>query len=335
MSILFYALLCFIVFYSIANLSYKFNLVDVPNKRKDHKNPTAYTGGLAISLILLFALQFFDIFNILDRKINLIISTAFLISIVGLLDDKYDLNVGGKLSLQIIPIFYLITFENINLEQIGDYDYFQLELGVFNSPFTIICVLFLINSFNYFDGLDGTLGIATMSVIFILFFLFIDNNFQLLFILLMVPLSIFLLFNFSFFKLPKLFLGNGGSLFLGFVISFILIYLNGLKITHPILIAWSVSIFVFEFLSINLIRLKNNKDPFKPGKDHLHYLLLQKTKSLFFSNLVIFIINLILFSIGYICYNFFGSLISLISLILLFTIYFTLRNKYSKKLVSL
>ena len=329
MSILFYTLLCFIVFYSIANLSYKFNLVDVPNKRKDHKNPTAYTGGLAISLILLFALQFFDIFNILDRKINLIISTAFLISIVGLLDDKYDLNVGGKLSLQIIPIFYLITFENINLEQIGDYDYFQLELGVFNSPFTIICVLFLINSFNYFDGLDGTLGIATMSVIFILFFLFIDNNFQLLFILLIVPLSIFLLFNFSFFKLPKLFLGNGGSLFLGYLISFILIHFNGLKITHPILIAWSVSIFVFEFLSINLIRLKNNKDLFKPGKDHLHHLLFQKTKSLFLSNLVIFIINLILFSIGYICYNFFGSLISLISLILLFTIYFTLRNKYS------
>ena len=75
---------------------------------------------------------------------------AFLVSIIGFIDDKTSLNVGGKLSLQIIPIFYLIIFENITLNHIGDYDYIKLELGAFKVPFTLMCVLFLINSFNYF-----------------------------------------------------------------------------------------------------------------------------------------------------------------------------------------
>ena len=213
--ILTYVFLCFIIFYFVAKLSYKFKFVDIPDHRKIHEKPTAFTGGIAISIMLLFALQFFDIFNILDRKINLIISIAFLTSIVGLLDDKYHLNVGGKLSLQIIPIFYLIAFESIVLEQIGNYDYFQLNLGVFKLPFTIISVLFLTNAFNYFDGLDGTLATSTISVLAILFFLFLDSNFQFFLIILFVPLIIFLLFNFSIFKLPKLFLGDSGSLFLG------------------------------------------------------------------------------------------------------------------------
>ena len=89
---------------------------------------------------------------------------------MGLIDDKYNLNVGGKLSLQVIPIFYLVVFESLFLTNIGDYDYFKLELGTINIPFTLINVLFLINAFNYFDGIDGILGSVTISVLCILFF---------------------------------------------------------------------------------------------------------------------------------------------------------------------
>ena len=105
-----YILLSFIIFILFALFSYKFQFVDVPNDRKIHSKPTAYSGGIAISIILLCALQFFETFNILDRKLNLILSTAFLTSVIGFIDDRYHLNVGGKLSLQIVPIFYLITF---------------------------------------------------------------------------------------------------------------------------------------------------------------------------------------------------------------------------------
>ena len=81
---------------------------------------------------------------------------------MGLIDDRYNLNTGDKLSLQIIPIFYLIFFENFSLQEIGIYGLFDLDLGVFSIPFTFLSVLFLINAFNYFDGIDGTLSFTTI-----------------------------------------------------------------------------------------------------------------------------------------------------------------------------
>tara|TARA_E500000178_G_C16854351_1_gene676645 strand:- start:24 stop:944 length:921 start_codon:yes stop_codon:yes gene_type:complete len=302
--------------------------VDIPDNRKIHSRETAYTGGISISLIFLFTLQYLDIF---DRNLGLILSISFLISLVGLIDDKYHLNTGGKLSLQIIPVFYLIIFEGFVLNHIGDYNYFKLELGTFAVPFTLLSVLFLTNAFNYFDGLDGTLGFTTISVLGILLFLVRNESTSLnLFLLtLSVPIIIFLCFNFSIFKLPKLFLGDSGSLMLGFIISFVLIYLANQRLIHPILLAWSVVIFVYEFLSVNLIRLKNNQNPFKAGQDHLHHLLFKKTKSIFITNLFIFLINIILFIIGYFSFLIINPIFSLILFMSFFIIFLFLRNKYS------
>ena len=101
-SLIIYCLISFILLFLCANISYKLNLLDIPNKRKIHLKHTAYTGGIAISIILLFAIVLFDSFN---PTLSLILSIGFLVSIVGAIDDKYNLNTGGKLSLQILPIF--------------------------------------------------------------------------------------------------------------------------------------------------------------------------------------------------------------------------------------
>ena len=129
----------------------------------------------------------------------------------------------------------------------------------------------IFNSFNYFDGMDGVLSFSSISVLLILFFLFPNENFNFFLILITIPLIIFLCFNFSLFNLPKMFLGDSGSLLLGFIISFILIYLSKKSLIHPILLAWSVVIFVYEFLSVNIIRIFYNREIFKAGNDHLHY----------------------------------------------------------------
>lgn len=323
-----YFLLSFLFLYTCTKVSYRLNLVDLPNKRKIHSKNTAYTGGISISFIFLFTLQVLDVF---DRNLALILSMSFLISLVGLIDDKYHLNTGGKLSLQIIPIFYLIIFESLVLSHIGEYNYFKLELGSFAVPFTLLSVLFLTNAFNYFDGLDGTLAFTTISVIGILFFLIQDQNFNLFLITILVPIAVFLCFNFSVLKLPKLFLGDSGSLLLGFIISFTLIYLANQKSIHPILLAWSVVIFVYEFLSVNFIRLKNNKNPFKAGQDHLHHELFKKSKSVFFANFFIFFLNTFLFLVGYFSFYLISPVASLILFISSFVIFLILRNKYSKK----
>ena len=326
-TIIIYSLLNFLILFLCGKISYKLNLLDHPNKRKIHTSATAYTGGVAISIILLFSIFLFEVS---DKNLNITLSMAFLISIIGLIDDKYNLDVSSKLSLQIIPIFYLVVFENLALQQIGDYNYFKVELGSFVIPFTLMCVLLLINAFNYFDGIDGTLGFTSISVLIILYFLIPNQNFQLFLILILIPLVIFLCFNFSLFKLPKLFLGDSGSLLIGFVIAFVLIYLANQNLAHPILLAWSVVIFVYEFLSINLIRLKNKKDPLKAGQDHLHHLLFNNTKSIFLTNFFISLMNIILFIIGYLSFLLISPLISLILFITFFIIFLILRNNYSK-----
>ena len=324
---LIYFLLSFILFYLSAKISYKLKLLDLPDNRKIHREPTVYTGGITLSFILIFAIQILDI---IDPNLALIISISFLISIVGVVDDKYHLNTGGKLSLQIIPIFYLIVFENFSLSTIGYYNYFNLDLGTFALPFTLLSVLFLTNAFNYFDGLDGTLGFSVISVFCILFFLSPNQNFNLFLTILILPISIFLCFNFSIFNLPKIFLGDSGSLLLGFIVSFLLIYIANQKIIHPILLAWSVVIFVYEFLSVNLIRLKKSQSLFKAGQDHLHHILLKKNKSIFITNGLIFLFNLFLFCFGYFSFVIFNPFISFILFIFLFTIFFLIREKFSR-----
>jgi len=323
---LIYILFSFIIFFLSAKISYKLKLLDFPNNRKIHKEPTVYTGGIAISFILIFAVQLLDV---LSPDLALIISISFLISIVGVVDDKYHLNTGGKLSLQIIPIFYLIVFGNFFLSNIGNYNYFNLDLGTFALPFTLLSVLFLTNAFNYFDGLDGTLSFSVISVLCILFFLYPNQNFHLFLIILILPISIFLCFNFSLFKLPKIFLGDSGSLLLGFIVSFLLIYMANQRVVHPILLAWSVVIFVYEFLSVNLIRLKKNQSLFKAGQDHLHHILLKKNKSIFITNSLIFLFNSFLFYLGYISFFVFNPFVSFVLFIFLFTIFFLIREKIS------
>jgi UDP-GlcNAc:undecaprenyl-phosphate GlcNAc-1-phosphate transferase len=324
-NLIIYILISFFILSLISIISYKLKLVDLPNKRKIHKFPTAYTGGFALSLIYIFSIFLFEFDN---QKLNLMLSTGFLIALVGLIDDKYTLNVGGKLSLQIIPIIYLIVSEGLKLNHLGDYDNFKLELNSITIPFTIISVLFLINSFNYFDGLDGSLSFTTISTLLIIYFLLNDENIKLFILVIVIPIFLFLSFNFSIFKFKKLFLGDSGSLLLGFLVAFILIFLGNQNNIHPILLAFSVSIFAYEFLAINLLRLRNNQSPFKAGRDHLHYMLLKKTKSIFKTNCYLSFLNIFIFFIGYFSFIYFGSLLSLILFIFLFFIYLILRETF-------
>ena len=229
----------------------------------------------------------------------------------------------------------MIVIENIQLTHIGDYNYFRLDLNTFSIPFTLFSVLFLINACNYFDGIDGSLCCSLISVITILYFLTSDDDIRKFLILILLPICFFLFFNFSLFNLPKLFLGDSGSLLLGFIIAFTLIFIAVEKLVHPILLAFSVSIFVYEFLSINLIRLKNKKDLFVAGQDHLHHQLFKYTNSIFQTNLFISLSNIILFIIGYMSFSLIGSIASFICFIFFFMIYLILRNKYQKMKINI
>ena len=120
-----YILIVFFILFFCAKISYNLGLVDIPNIRKIHSKDTAFTGGIGLSVAFIFAIFITDLSN---NNLNLILSIGFLVSLVGFIDDKYTLNAGSKLCLQILPIFYLIIIENLFLNNLGDYDYFKINL---------------------------------------------------------------------------------------------------------------------------------------------------------------------------------------------------------------
>ena len=136
--IVIFTLLSFLLLFICTKISYKFNLVDLPNNRKIHLKPTAYTGGITLSIIYLLAIL---LFNINDIQLQFILLAGFFISIVGLIDDEYNLNIISKLILQLLPILYLIFFKELALTSMGDYYYFKLNLGDFKIVFTLLASL--------------------------------------------------------------------------------------------------------------------------------------------------------------------------------------------------
>ena len=324
-------LISFLLLFFFNFISKKFDLLDKPNKRKIHKYPTPYTGGVAIALVYLFIIYLTD-YEL--NEFNKILSISFLISVVGLIDDKYNLSVGSKLVLQIFCIFILVN-DNLILENLGNFEIIgTIILGSFAIPFTILSVVLLINSFNYIDGQDGLLsGLFLVSIYSLVLYLDADlYNEKEFLILISLPVLVFFFFNTRLFKLPKLFLGDSGSMMLGYLIAFICISLFEKSNLNSSLIIWILAFYVYEFLSTNILRIKSKKKIFDTGHDHIHFELSKIFKSKFYSTSIIITFSILLSFFGYNVQYFFGNLISLISFVAVFILYLIIRIKINKNL---
>lgn len=320
-----------LIFFYISNIfGRKFNFLDHPNKRKIHAHPIPYTGGLGLILSFFFLIWILYF----DLVLSNIIFTSFFIFIVGFLDDKFKMNPSSRILFQFLIIFFFINTYKFEIKYIFDLDeLFKLDLGGLSLIFTILCVSLIINAFNYSDGLDGLITTQTIFILFSLVFFQLYYyhylNYHLLYMV--IPLFIFLFFNYKLIFFPKIFLGNGGSTMLGFIMSFILIYYGyyaDLNI-DPELLIWSLSFIVFEFISTNLSRFRRNQSLFKPGRDHIHFILLNKFKSAFKVNCIIFLINFLFLIVGFFSFLL-GDIFSLASFIIFFSFYYISREKLLK-----
>jgi UDP-GlcNAc:undecaprenyl-phosphate GlcNAc-1-phosphate transferase len=315
------------------SLSIYLKLLDYPDKtRKLHLKPTPYTGGIAILIINIFLIKL----NIYDTEIKNLIIFSSTIVLLGFLDDKYTLEVLTRVLFQIASIFLVVNqgFLISNLGQI--FSIHALTLGTFSILFTIICVAIVINAFNYIDGIDGLAASLFVNSIFVTaIFVYLEHNYienvtQMLFII-SIPVIVFFLFNVSFLRLPKLFLGDNGSLLLGFTLSFLLIYLcQNKELIASGLIIWVVGLVFFDFFSTNILRIIKKKSIFVGGQDHLHYFLNEKigfAKTIIFMN----ILNVLLSSYGYFIWKLYGDLFSIINFTIFAFIYLFILNKIAIK----
>ena len=298
----------------------------MPTKRKLHKKPTPLIGGIAIGFVLILSLFLFDFQKLI---FNNILNLSLLIVLLGVVDDLKNLKAKDKLIFQSIPIFLLVFKYNLTLDNLGEYPIIGLiELGSFAPIFTLLSIFLFINACNYLDGIDGSFGLIYLSAILILYLNIEnkDNDINYFYITISLPVIIFFFFNLTSF-LPKVFLGDAGSLVLGYILACLMIISHNVYNLHPIIIAWSVNIIIYDFLFVNLERIQKGQNILKPGKDHIQHFFFKKTKSIMKSNLIMIGVNMSLAIFGIIIFKYINPLWSLGFFIILFYFYILVRSR--------
>ncbi|VAW46525.1 Undecaprenyl-phosphate alpha-N-acetylglucosaminyl 1-phosphate transferase [hydrothermal vent metagenome] len=270
--------------YILRLVALRVGLVDVPNVRKIHAKPVPLVGGLVLFIMAVVLLSMTN--NVNAFSFYLLTATG-LVVIVGLLDDLYQLSALWRFIVQIIASLVVIYFSNVQLYTFGLllYPDWEMNLGIFAIPITVFGVVGVINSINMADGIDGLAGMTFFIPVLALALLAGSNDFSLWLLLLLICVMIFVVFNKS--VRNKVFLGDNGSLLLGFILAWLLVYFSqGSQATiKPITALYLVGLPVYDTIFVMLKRILSHQSPFKPDNTHLHHLFLAKglsqTRTLF------------------------------------------------------
>ena len=236
----------------------KFGIIDKPNNRKIHKVKVVNISGIIIFSYLIYVVVNTE----LSKLIEQIIIMGFFVIVIGFIDDRKEMKPSTKLTLLFFPSVYLIL-NGYELSNLGKYEYIDIiELGKLSIIFTLLAVILLINSINYIDGTDGLLIGYTITALSYFYFLSDDQNqYTKILLIFIYILIISLFFNF----LPaksglKSFLGDSGSLFIGFFLSFLIIFLYKYQNIHPAFLIWVCWFPVYDFLFVTLERILRKKN---------------------------------------------------------------------------
>ena len=325
---IFFFVFSIILIFLIKFLAPFIKLVDVPNNRKIHKGSVPLAGGPTIILSLIISTYFFEY----DNFIRLIIYSAIIIFAFGFLDDIFNLGVAPRLITQFLAVLILIGSGFI-ITDYGEYQYLSIDLGGASIIFTAIAIVGLMNAINFIDGLDGLCSsIFITSLLSLSFLLYLQgasiNDYKVLVIMMIIVLAFFIM-NLNIFYLGKVFLGDSGSLTLGFILSCLLIFYTQFSVfkINPEIIFWCVTLPVYDFLAVTIKRSININNPFKPDRTHIHHLLLirgYKPKSALF---ILIILSLSLNFLGFGLFYFMGPDLSLFFYIFFFFLYFIINYK--------
>ena len=278
-------------------ISHKKRLYDVPDARKVHTMPVPRLGGLSFFPVILmsmflvigFRLYFWDV-NVSGLSFNMLYEYLFLfvgmtlLYLVGVCDDLVGVGYRYKFAVQIAAAFLLVLSGNWFDSFGGLFGIYSVPVWV-GVPFTVFIVVYITNAINLIDGIDGLasgLCCIALSVLSVIFFLRGQYVYALLAICTLGILMPFWCYNVfgNANRGHKLFMGDAGSLTLGYVISFLIIHMSVTNEVSPTLsnpymvIAFStVLVPLLDVIRVVLHRLREHKNPFLPDKNHFHHKL--------------------------------------------------------------
>ena len=285
------------------------HLVDEPDSRSTHSNNIPTLGGIGIFISLVVVMTITGAF--LNTKVLLLVMGAItILFFLGLKDDLTVLSARKKFSGQLFAALLLIVFTDTRI--IG----FSKILDVETLPywasicFTLFVYILIINAYNLIDGVDGLAGTFAFCASGIFSALFIiSNEYSLatVSIALMGSLVAFLRLNFS--SKNKIFMGDTGSMIVGFLLAFFAISFiseaqtNSLSQFHKASPAIALAILFYplmDTLRVILVRvLKLKSNPFKPDKNHIHHQFINAGFNHATTTIVISVTNFIIVLIAF------------------------------------
>jgi UDP-N-acetylmuramyl pentapeptide phosphotransferase/UDP-N-acetylglucosamine-1-phosphate transferase len=262
-------------------------------------------GGIAVCIAMGIACSLWVNFSQELYTVSFFFSIAVLF-VLGILDDRHNISVRNKFVIQLATAS-LIAFSGIRITN------FNGLLGIYEIPLafqyflTILTITGITNAFNLIDGIDGLAGgLGFMSLLVLGFFLTLsnDSNMGVTAFALAGGVLGFLYYNFN---PARIFMGDTGSLVLGFVISVLNIRLLQLNVNTsnviiphaPIFTLSIVLIPVFDTLRVFGLRMKKGQSPFAPDKTHIHHLLTANGWSHSFTAKLICTVHGIVLILGY------------------------------------
>ncbi len=288
---------------AIVDIARAKSLFDEPNQRASHTQSTPTLGGLAIFTgLALSTLLFFDFTAI--PKFQYAIAGLLIIFFTGIKDDLIGMTPFKKFAAQLVAILIIVTVGDIRFSSLHGF------IGIFGMNYnvgviiSVIAIVGITNCFNLMDGIDGlsaSLGILASLTFGAWFYLVGEYDWAMLCIGLTGALLAFFYFN-VFSKRHKIFMGDTGSLILGYVMAIMAIKFNeaNVDLSGPFYIraapAVSIGIMmvpVFDTLRVFVMRIFRNVSPFSPDKTHIHHYLLELGLSHFQATLVLFFTGVI------------------------------------------
>lgn len=263
-----------------ARLAPSIGLVDMPGGRKDHRRVVPLVGGLAIFVAVISMAYIGGIASV----VAYFIFALSIIIAIGMWDDVAEISPRLKFAIQIVASAIMIWGAGVELRSVGDLlGWRPIGLWIFAIPMTVFAIIGVVNSVNMMDGLDGLGG----SLAFVAFAWYaavaassgLEVQLQTALIF-CGAIAGFLLFNlrFPWQKHARVFLGDAGSLMIGFALGWFAIDLTqGVGRTFPPIAAlWVILLPLADCVSLMLRRVRAGKSPFVADRHHIHHYLLAR-----------------------------------------------------------
>lgn len=263
--------------------------MDEPGQRSSHERKVPNLGGIALFFAIsvcasIFAYQLFDNYKFLFASLVILLY-------IGVMDDVVVMRAYKKLLAQIIVSTLLVIGSDVRIRNL--FGVFGLyELNYFLSViFSIITFIILINAFNLIDGIDGlagSYGIICFALFGISYYRLGEYNYPLVILSTSIIGAIlgFLYYNLSD-RSKKIFMGDTGSMVLGFLLTFTAICFidifiakrgQGLVYYHlqsaPVIAVAILILPIIDTMNVIIVRLKEKRSPFDADKNHIHHKLL-------------------------------------------------------------